>query len=309
MRSRLSAALPAILLLTAGAAHGQDDVKIRLLDHPITDLRAYADSVKASVAPAAGPFSLAGRSTGGASDVLLVPYYEVDPKNTSGPDTLFAIHNETDQDLPVRILYLTREGAEEQRADEISLGARATRTINLRDVPGLAVDADGIARGLVVLGVVGAANDTSSNLLSGDFFYVDSRTDYATGSNLANLSIDDPGNELCAEWGTRFLNGGAFSGRTDYRIVVDMPQGSAEFDSPTAIGTIYDEAGTAVQSFEIRTDLSTFHLSAADVVPAGMPFGSLAIRFPSTKGLVLAEHSGFNRLSIALKAACRDDVQ
>ncbi len=308
MRLRLPALLTVILLTSAGVARAQDDVKIRVLDEPITDLRAYASSVKAS-APSGTGTVLAARSAGGASDVLLVPYYEVDRKDSSGPDTLFAVHNETDQDLPVRILYLTRTDAEEQRVDEISLGARATRTINLRDVPGLAVDSDGIARGLVVLGVVGASNDGSSDLLSGDFFYVDPRTDYATGSNLANLSIDDPGNELCAEWGTRFLNGGDFSGRTEYRIVVDMPQGSADFDSPTAIGTVYDEAGTPIQSFEIRTDLHTFHLSAADLVPADMHFGSLALRFPATEGLMLAEHSGFDRLSIALKAACRDDVQ
>lgn len=307
MRPRLSVLVATLLLSSAAVARAQQDVKIRLLDEPITDLRAYAAGVKSAVAPGTGSV-LAARSAGGTSDVLLVPYYEVDPEDPSGPDTLFAVHNETDLDLPVRILYLTRTDAQEQRVEEISLAPRATKTINLRDVPGLAVDADGIARGLVILGVVGSANDGSSDLLSGDFFYVDSRTDYATASNLANLSIDDPGNELCAEWGSRFLNGGAFSGRTEYRVVVDMPQGGADFASPTAIGTVYDESGAAVQSFEIRTDLHTFRLSAADLVPPDMHFGSLAIRFPSTEGLVLAEHSGFNRLSVALKAACRDDV-
>ncbi len=309
MRFRLPLLLPALLLVHAGAALAQDDVKVRVLAEPITDLRAYADSLQASVTRKTGVAGLARRAAGGTSDVLLVPYYESDHRDPSGADTLFAVHNETDQTLPVRILYLTRAAAEEQQVQETTLAPRATKTINLRDVPGLAVDGDGIARGLVILGVVGPAHQASSNLLTGDFFYLDPRTGQSTGGNLANLSLDDPGNELCAEWSTRFFNGGFLGGHTEYRAVVDVPQGSADFDSPTAVGTVYDEAGDPIQSFEIRTDLHSFRLPAADLAPHGMPFGSLAIRFLFTKGLLLTEHSGLDRFSVALSAACRDDVQ
>jgi hypothetical protein len=312
MRFRLPLLLSALLLVHAGAALAGDDLKIQVLDQPITDLRAYADALQASVATTTGPAgsaALAQRSAGGTSDVLLVPYYESDRRNPSGIDTLFAVHNETGESLPIRILYLTRAGATQQKVQEITLGPRATETINLRDVPGLEVDSDGVARGLVILGVVGPAHKATSNLLSGDYFHLDPRTGVSTGGNLANLSLDDPGNELCSEWSTRFFNGGSFKGRTEYRAVVDVPQGSADYDNPTAIGTVFDESGKPIQSFEIRTDLHSFRLPAAELVPDGMAFGSLEIRFLSTKGLLLTEHSGLDRLSVSLAAACRDDVE
>lgn len=310
---RLPLLLPALLLgqilLHTGTALAQDEVKIRVLAHPITDLRAYADSLHASAVRKAGVAALAGRAAGGTSDVLLVPYYESDRRSSSGPDTLFAVHNETAQALPVRILYLTRAAAEEQQVQEIILSPRATKTINLRDVPSLKVDPDGVARGLVILGVVGPAHHATSNLLTGDFFYLDPRTGQSLGGNLANLSLDDPGNELCTEWSTRFFNGGHLGGHTEYHAVVDLPQGSADFDTPTAVGTVYDEAGDPIQSFEIRTDLYSFALPAAELAPHGLPFGSLDIRFLDTKGLLLTEHSGLDRFSVALSAACRDDVE
>ena len=311
----LSVLLPAALLLTLGAAGPAGaaepgEVAIRVLDEPIDDLRAYSTTVVADskrTAPMSSLAAVAERSSS-TSDVLLVPYYEVDRRHADGATTLYAVHNETDRELAVRILYLTAVGAEELKVQEIVLGPNATRTVNVRDVRGLGRDSDGISRGLIVLGVIGASKG-ASDLLSGDFFFVDKKRGYATGNTLLNTSLDDSGNELCAEWGTRFMRGGGFSAASRFRFVVDFPSGSAEIDPPTAVGTIYDEAGVAVRSFELRTNLHTFELASEDLAPAGTPFGSMSVRFPDTRGALLVEHSGFETLSIAFKAACRDGVE
>lgn len=304
-----------ILFLGSGAVAAQapggapDGVSVRILEEPIEDLRDYSDAVlsgSAHTAPTLSMNAVATRSTA-TTDVLLVPYFEADRRDPHGVSTLFAVHNETGREVQVRILYLTVIGAE-QRAEELTLASHATRTINLRDVPGLETDADGVARGLVVLGAVGGGGD-SSDLLSGDFFFVDPAIDYATGNTLLNMSLDDAGNEFCAEWGTRFMRGGSFGGASVFRFVVDVPAGGQEMDPPTAVGTVYGEDGTPVQSFEIRTDSHTFRLTSADLAPESVPFGSLSVRFPGTEGALLVEHSGFDTLSIAFKAACRDNVQ
>ncbi len=305
------------ILAVEAAVSGQGTIDIQFLDEPIPDLDAYADQL-AGVTSAAGAASLrslvgsggtelapvAERSSG-ASDVLLVPYFEVDKTNANGATTMLAVRNETNAELPVRILYVSALGGTVEVSEDVTLAPSATRTINLRDVKGLARDSDGFARGLVVLGVVGDQGDGGA-MLSGDFFYIDPATDYATGNTLIDMSLDAPKNELCAGWSTRFFNSQAISGQSSFRFVVDLPSGTASYDPPTAIGTVYNEAGVAVRSFEIRTDLSSFRLTSTDLVPEDTPFGSLSIRFPSSDGAVLAEHSGFHRLSVALRGACLD---
>lgn len=313
MTSHRPVLLLSILLLGLGAAavaQEPGEVSVLILDEPIDDLRAYSDAVlsdSAATAPTESMSVVAGRSSA-TTDALLVPYYEVDLRDPQGANTLFAVRNETGREVPVRILYLTVVGAVEQQVQEITLAPHATRTVNLRDVPGLTADARGVARGLVVLGAVGTSVD-SSDLLSGDFFFVDPATGYATGNTLLNMSLDDSGNEFCAEWGTRYMRDGGFGGSSVFRFVVDEPAGARDIDPPTAVGTIYDEAGTALQSFEVRTDAYTFDLTSAELAPASAPFGSLSIRFPATRGALLVEHSGFETLSIAFKAACRDSVE
>lgn len=312
MPSRSLAALTLVALMAATGAGaqeptpGQGTVSVRLLEEPIEDLRAYAEQVLSTTTRTAPAEALAGRSAATA-DVLLVPYYESDRRDPGGVNTLFAVRNETGRELPVRILYLGVLGAVEQQVQEISLAPHATRTLSLRDVPGLPSDADGVARGLVVLGVIGDHGE-SSDLLSGDFFFVDPATDYATGNSLLNMSLDDPDNEFCAEWGSRFFRGGSFSGTSTFRFVVDVPAGGADFDPPTVVGTVYAEDGTEIRSFEIRTDMNSFELSSSQLVPEGTAFGSLSVRFLETQGALLVEHSGFHRLSVAFKAACRDSV-
>lgn len=296
-----------LALFTVGTASAQTtgNVAIRFLDEPVEDLRAYSENVLTTSSQTA-PVNAIGQRSVATSDVLLLPYFETDRRDSDGVNTMFAVRNETAEPVPVRILYLGVLGAVENAVEEIELAPHATRTINLRDVQGLPADDDGIARGMVVLGAIG--RDGGSERLSGDFFFVDPATDYATGNTLLNMSLDDPGNEFCAEWSSRFFRGGSFSGSSSFRVVVDVPGGAQEYDAPTAVGTVYDEAGTAVRSFEIRTDMNTFRLSSEEIAPEGTDFGSLSLRFPDSEGVILVEHSGFHRLSVALKGACRDSV-
>jgi len=296
---------------------GQGTVDIRFLDEPIRDLDEYADHLSRSTTTgsAVSLHSLAGGSgselapvaerSSGASDVLLVPYFEVDRRRADGATTMLAIRNETGDDLPVRILFVSAFGATVETSREVTLAPAATKTINLRDVEDLPTGSDGIARGLVVLGAVGVRGQSGA-MLSGDFFYVDPATDYATGNTLIDMSLNAPDNELCAAWSTRFFNSEAISGRSSFRFVVDLPSGASPYDPPTAIGTVYDETGRAVRSFEIRTDLSSFRLTSDDLIPDSTSFGSLSIRFAGSDGAVLTEHSGFHRLSVALRGACLD---
>jgi hypothetical protein len=300
-----------LLVAPAGASARAGTVDVRILDEPVTDLESASVRATQTPRPATARPRLSARlgatapREGGTSDVLLLPYFEVDRGDRGGMTTLFAVRNETGRELPVRILYVDALGGEIQTEQEIVLAPAAIRTVNLRDVPGLRADDDGIARGLVVLGTVGES-EHSAAALSGDFFFIDPATDYATGNTLLDMSLDTASNELCAGWSSRFFRGGSISGDTSFRFVVDIPSGSSSFDPPTAIGTVYDEAGTAVRSFEIRTDLHTFRLTSEQLVPDAVPFGAISIRFPDSEGALLVEHSGFHRLSVALRAACLD---
>ena len=203
----LMTATPTLAVEAAGP--GQGTVDIRILDEPIQDLDDYADQLSGvtSASGAASLRSLVGSGgtelapvaerSAGASDVLLVPYFEVDRTSADGATTMLAMRNETDGELPVRILYVSALGGTVEVSQDVTLAPAATRTINLRDVQGLARDPDGFARGLVVLGVVGDQGDGGA-MLSGDFFYIDPATDYATGNTLIDMSLDAPKNELCA---------------------------------------------------------------------------------------------------------------
>jgi len=282
-------------------------VDVRILDEPITNLADHAE-LAARTAQRTAPVDQLLARTSSTTDSLLVPFFEVDRRSKHGVTTLFAVRNETARELPVRILYLTNLDASAQVVEEVRIPGHAVHTVNLRDVEGLQADDDGIARGLVILGVIDGWQD-DSDYLSGDFLFIDPHTGFSTGNTLVNVSVSDPQNEFCAGWGTRFFNGGTLGARTDLTFTVDIPGGAHPIDRPTAIGTVYDEQGTPVQSFELRTDLHTFHLPASSLVPADLPNGTISLRFLGTEGVVLLEHSETNRIALGMKAVCRDRVE
>lgn len=287
-------------------AASQGTVDVRILDKPITNLADHAE-VATRTAPSVAPLNQLLERTSSTTDSLLVPFFEVDRRSRHGVTTLFAVRNETSRELPVRILYLTNLDASAQAMQEVTIPGHAVHSVNLRDVEGLLPDDDGIARGLVVLGVIDGWQD-DTDYLSGDFLYIDPRTGFSTGNTLVNVSVSDPQNEFCAGWGTRFFNGGDLDARTDLTFTVDIPGGTSPIDQPTAVGTVYDEQGTPIQSFELRTDLHTFNLPASALAPADLANGTISFRFLGTEGIVLLEHSEKDRVALGMKAVCRDRV-
>lgn len=290
----------------AVAAPAGEHVRVEGLDEPIRNLRAHADLLTRT-APRRLDGPRLGERTASTTDSLLVPYFAVDRRTRSGLTTLFAVRNETARSLPVRILYLTNLEASPQTAEEITLAPHATHTVNLRDVDGLESDEDGVSRGLVVLGVIGGWKD-DSDFLSGDFFFLNPGSGLSTGGALINVSQSDPQNEFCAGWGSRFFRGGALDAVTTFSFTVDVPAGRSVLDPPTVLGTAYAEDGTPVHSFQIKTDLHTFQLPASALVPENLPYGSLLLRFVNTEGVLLVEHSGAERITLGMRAVCRDRV-
>jgi hypothetical protein len=308
MRYRLIPILVLAILTTLPAAGlSGGGVDIRILDEPITDLADRAELTSRTTTRTAPVHRLTER-TSSTTDSLLVPFFEVDRRGYQGVTTLFAVRNETSRELPVRILYLTNLDASAQAAQEVTIPAHAVHTVNLRDVEGLRPDEDGIARGLVVLGVIDGWQD-DSDYLSGDFMVIDPQTGFSTGNTLVNVSVSDPENEFCSAWGTRFFNGGSLGARTDLTFTVDIPGGRNALDQPTAIGTVYDEQGTPIQSFELRTDRHTFSLPASEVAPRDLRNGTISLRFLGTEGVLMIEHSEQQRIALGMKAVCRDRVE
>lgn len=308
MRYRLISILILTVLTTLPAAgRSEEGVDVRILDEPITDLADHAELTSRTAVRTAPTQQLTER-TSSTTDSLLVPFFEVDRRDRRGVTTLFAVRNETSRELPVRILYLTNLDASAQAVQEVRIPGHAVHTVNLRDVEGLRPDDDGIARGMVVLGVIDGWQD-DSDYLSGDFMVIDPQTGFSTGNTLVNVSVSDPENEFCSGWGTRFFNGGTLGARTDLTFTVDIPGGRNALDPPTAIGTVYDEQGTPIQSFELRTDRHTFNLAASKLAPEDLRNGTISLRFLGTKGVVMLEHSQQHGVALGMKAVCRDRVE
>ena len=298
-------ALAALVLSLASSARAEVRIEpIAVLPPSAPEpLSTPADGLTAAIATAFAGETRAARAT---TDVLLLPYFEVEPANPTGVTTLFAVRNERADPVVVRILFLSPVGPDQQLAEEIALPGHAVRSFNLRDQPGLRTDHDGVARGLVVLGVIGAGPD--KDFLTGDFFLLRGAADgvRATGGALLNLSINAPGNELCRAWSARFLNGGAFDGATTLTVVADVPGGIAEADPATLIATVYAEDGTEIARFAVKSDSNAFQLPVRALVPAEVPFGSLSLEFPQTRGSVLVEHSAGGGRVVGLKGGCVD---
>lgn len=159
--------------------------------------------------------------------------------------------------------------------------------------------------GYFVSGGTGVAGN--ANVLVGDFFLVDTAENYAQGNEAVGLVADEArfgdltttfygawvahsGDDARAPLGTRYrsryLNGGAFSGGTDFIVWaepdVTTPQAVTCGERPTFVNgcqflrtTAYDEAAngeTPVFHFVV-TEIASRLSAGTDEVPVGAPFG------------------------------------
>lgn len=234
----------------------------------------------------------------------LIGAFEVEDDNPNGPTTLIAVRNE--KTSPLNLNIFASGGGTVSLNRSYLLDPAEVKTLNLRDVLQGILDPDGFRRGALVAeddDRFGAA-DTTPESFSGDFFNVDPGQDFATGGNLGGNRHSDL--SYCHVITTRFLLGGVFTGGTIVSAYIGSGQGDGPDDPPTVVGTVYTEPGVEVGTFELKAQSGTHSVRfrAADVVPAGVAFGSIRLEFPGTNASVFTEHRAAGRFSVGVPGTC-----
>ena len=224
---------------------------------------------------------------------LVVPGFEVEVDDPSGPTTLFAIRNTTDADIQIDVGYHGEQVGEPLRVDNFMLGPHQTLTRDVRsNLAGLNVS-DGFATGLIVIAETGG--DASG--LEGDYFHVDSANDFATGDRLVRTE------EFCAQQEIRFVD---FGSGSRLQILLGEPRGAGE---PSFSYTVYNEAGTMITEGDVVASAHLMAIDVNDLVP-GQKFGTVVFDFSNAAGgFVTAEYSAFGRYSVELDGTCRPSTQ
>ncbi len=238
-----------------------------------------------------------------AGSRLLLPYYEVDMSDPSGATTIFSVRNETLEPVEVTIWYHQTDRPQTHQAFEtVTLEPKQLRSGNVRQVAGLVVDDDGFARGFVVI-----ETTAGDPVIQGDYFQVSPGQAFATGNRLLNVDPESADNDLCSLFTVRFLNGGAFSGGTDFVIWLDLevaPTGQ----EPVIRYAVRRESGDLVFSTELYRNEVAFKTKASDLVkPIPTAFGVIEFELlDGAMGHVSAVMSANGLYSVGLEAACGD---
>lgn len=279
-----------LALLALGPSAGAE-VVIHKLDHFIPDLRSAVGL------PVVEP------KLDSPGELFVIPYFEVDTANpTSGNTTLIAIRNTTNGTRSVQIEYRF-PNSNLMLSENIDLTAKRVHTANLRDL-GLIPQGDGFVRGYVRVLDTGAVLDpTLVPTLTVDYYLVDDANNFAFGERAINLTADDPLNDLCQGFETRFARGGAFD-TTELIIFVTNPQGGdPTTDPPTLLVNAYNEAGTAAGfTFSVYTNQNSFKVDVGDLT--NFSFGALEIMLNNTEGHITAETRALGKFSGGFNAAC-----
>ena len=194
---------------------------------------------------------------------LILPFYEVDKNDASGTTTLYAIRNLENYPVDIEIRYYRAASAAAVRTETVTLAANATRTVNLRDVPGLTTDSDGFARGFATIETLIDAR------ILGDFFQVDVGQNFATGDRLVSQS-----NDLCEQQEIRFAD---FGSGTQLMVLLTNPQGIGAGAPPSFRVTPVDEDGNRLPSTDLQTSRYVNFYDASDFT--GESFGTLIFDF------------------------------
>lgn len=223
------------------------------------------------------------------SEVWFIPFFSVDTTR-SADTTLWAARNGGDSVAHARVVYYTTTG-EMQRLDAFLLDPHAVKTVNIRDVPALEVDADGMARGAVGI-------QPDEGVLSVDYMQVDVSGNLAVGRE-AYIGG-------CRNWEARFLSFGPGQGSV---LTMNVePLGASPDDPPSVLGDVYDEEGTLVNSFVIRTDEFAFQVAIEGLVEGDVSFGSVELVLAGRPGLLVVDHTAENRFSVGFSAVCADET-
>lgn len=278
------------------------EVLVEVSPHPLAG-GAHVGRTAEISEPADAPAARPKRNT--PAQYWYIPRFRVD-RRRSGDTTLLAIRTPSvfppcDNVLCTHNVGITFYDAHhtEVHAERLNLGPHRVVTFNLRDIPNLTVDPDGFARGMVSVGALLP--------ISVDYFQVDTSQSFATGGEAFSS------HEFCESWAARFLSFGP--GQTSVlSFFVREPKGASPTNPPTVRGEIYDEAGTFVNSFVIRTDEWSFDVEVEEIVLPGTSFGVVeltifddyAVATLDPGGMVTVTHSAQDRFSIGTRAICTD---
>ncbi len=229
------------------------------------------------------------------ASALVVPGYQIDLADPSGPTTLFAARNTTDDNVEVNVEFHGQEATPTPlRVDGQALAANDTMSVNMRDdTSSLDPDGDDLAAGLALI----YRTDTGTHAgLEGDFLNVDAANDFAGGDRLFKLPED-----LCNLMEVRFLNFGAGS---NFSVVVDQPQGDVK---STYSYEAYRQDGTLLGSGDYFTNKHFEVIAAQEFAGMGNNFGTVVFDFSKAGGgRVIGQYSAFGRFSVEVAGACRD---
>lgn len=229
---------------------------------------------------------------------LLLPFYSVDGSSPAGTTTLYAVRNLTNSTVSAEAEYFTTTGSS-QRSDDLSLGPHETKTVNLRDVAGLAADGDGFKRGYARFSTAGSPYQTP--ILAGDYFQVDVGNNFATGDKLVR------GTGLCQHVSIRFLDFPLPGSGTRLTVWINNPRGTGAGDPESYTIQSYNEAGTADGPLQtVKTDLHAKEfLSVSFFSP--LDFGVLKFDFTNSGGgTVYAESFAAGRFAVGVTSQCDD---
>lgn len=277
------------------------EVLVEVSPHPLTEgahVGKTAEISESAGTPAVRP----KRNT--PAQIWHIPRFRVD-RTSPGDTTLLAIrtppvfprcHEVCSDNVTVTFYDVHHTRLHVKR---LNITGHRVVTFNLRDVPDLAVDPDGFARGMITVGALAP--------VSVDYFQVDTSQNFATGGEAFSS------HEFCESWAARFLSFGP--GQTSVlSFFVREPKGASPTNPPTVRGEIYDEAGVFVNSFVIRTDEWSFDVEVEEIVLGGISFGTVELTIfddyevstLSPGGMVTVTHSARDRFSIGMRAICTD---
>lgn len=219
---------------------------------------------------------------------LYLPYYEVDTSNANGLTTLYAVRNNFT--TPQQLLVLIADDQGNSTFESPILAPRQTLTVNLRDrLPSNA----GTLKGYVVIATVGTAA-----AIGGDYFYLDPANNFASGGALV-----DTADVNCTNWDTRFFNGGAFNGGTEFSFFTLFNGGTTD-SVPIANGNVFTEAGTPMGTVSVFSNRVTSSTNSLNI--PGLPtFGVVEWELEGP-GLVLTTFDANGEYSVTVTPQCVD---
>lgn len=231
---------------------------------------------------------------------FMVPHYVVDTSSASGMTTLFSVRNSSADSHTVEIAYFDERGLLVQ-GTEVLLDGKETVTVNLRNIEDLVAGDDGVARGFVLISLLDgpAGSIEPTNILTGDFFYVDPAENFASGGVLSDALSSN-----CTRWHSRYFAGGPFAGGTDFLYL--LPNGP-NLEGVVAEGNVYDEAGVFMGTVTITSDGERTGVASTGDSPDLPPFGTVEWRFSNDNmGTMMAIFSAEGRYSVGTRSFCAD---